>query len=369
MSQLLMIPVKFLLAFCLLSLFSCDEGIVDESRKLQVAVPQNAGLKLSNFIDTVKTVKLDREAILGSIEKVVYKKEIFFVGDFNNTKSICLFDNKGALLRTIKCKEKIGDFVVDDKGAEIHILSDRHVLTYDIKNEGEALYITRLPFYATAISLLSEKRFCFKLHKSQSSDKFQSEFLVTDQNFEIVDNYWSYDDACPTGFYSMKKSFNDDNLNLTFLRKFDSSVYTLEADRMVKKLTFEFGENSAPFELGTTCHEDYLSSLESHDIDRKVLGIDNYYTYANSVYATYVYNNYVHGLHYDLNKDEHYSYSLGDVENDMFGGDFYFTVQTKYSDNEFVFINEPLYNDVGLPENPSLIVASFKNPNIKNEQI
>lgn len=341
-------------------LFSCQEN-VKEADKLKIEVPNKSSHKLSYLIDTTMTVKLDHKAALGSIEKIVYSNGIFFVGDFNNAKSITLFDQDGFLIRAINCKEKIVDFAVDENNSELYILSGIYILAYSTESHDDALYKLRIPFYATGITILKNNQFCFNLHKAQSYDVFNSEFIVTNQDFEIVSNYLPYSESCVTGFYSVDNPFGNDKLSTSVLRKFDASVYAIEDDKLVKKIAFDFGDNNAPFPLVSHCHQEYLSLMEEHDIDHKVLGVDNYYKYSQSVYATYVFNNYVHALHYDLEQDRAYSYSLGDVENDLFEGDFYFIPKAKYSENEFVFINEPLYNDIGVPQNPMLVIGSFKS--------
>ena len=351
--------IRFLIVISLLTL-SCQESS-HEVIKLEIDISKKSNYKLSNLIDSISTVKLDSNATLGSIEKIVYSKEIFFVGDFNNTKSITLFDKLGKLRNVIKCKEKIIDFAVDPALQELYILSGRYLIAYSFPTNDEALYKLRIPFYATALEKLDKNRFCFNLHRAQSSTLHNAEFIITDEDLKLVSKYLPYDESCQDGFYSLNKAINNNNNGINVFRKFDPNIYFIKKDKLTKTIAINFGENSASHPIGTQCHEEYLKKMQQYDNEQKVLGIDNFFQYSKTLYMTYVFDNYVHALHYNLSNNKYYSYSLGDIENDLFEGDFYFTPQAKYSESEFVFVNEPVYNNTGLPDNPSLIIASFKS--------
>ena len=144
--------------YILLGIFllcSCQQKERDFSTSLiEVDVTSNAKLKLSDFFENFRMVKLQSDVVIGGIRRIRYENNLIYISD---VKTLFVFSNSGELLSYfnhsgVGPREYVGitDFVVDDDTITILDRTSQKLLKYN--HSGDYFSEHKLGYYAWAIS-------------------------------------------------------------------------------------------------------------------------------------------------------------------------------------------------------------------------
>jgi hypothetical protein len=154
-------------------------------------VTSNAELKLSEYFENFRMLKLPNDTIMGEIQRIKYENKRIYISD---KKTLFVFSDDGELL---SCFRKIGrgpgeyfditDFMVDGEAITILDRNQQRLLTYD--HHGTITSMRNLGNYAHAISpsvdnsffLYLGDQFSHKLRRVRNSQD-DSLYLSVDEN-------------------------------------------------------------------------------------------------------------------------------------------------------------------------------------------
>lgn len=196
---------KLFLLCCLIILFSCQSPEQNNSIPvIEADITSNAELKLSEYFNNFRMLKLSNDTIMGTIKRIKYENDHIYISD---GKSMFIFSENGDLL---SCFEKIGngpgeysvitDFVVDGKTIIVLDRNQRKLQIYD--HSGKSITTRNLEYDVQAISPVIDNTFFLycsindshKLRRFKNGqedfsylpiDKNQAEylFIFANQNF------------------------------------------------------------------------------------------------------------------------------------------------------------------------------------------
>jgi len=146
----------FLLLFWGITVTGCHQQTLRDFpiSKIEADVTSNAELKLSEYFENFRMIKLPSETIMDEIQRVRYENNRIYISD---GKTLFIFSHNGDLISSFN---KIGrgpgeytsitDFVVD--GERITILNRNVQILLTYNHSGECLSTCTLGFWAQAIS-------------------------------------------------------------------------------------------------------------------------------------------------------------------------------------------------------------------------
>ena len=277
---------------CILVIFSCQSSEQDPSIPIiEADVTLNAELKLSEYFDNFRLIKLPTDTIIGEIERIKSDNNRIYISD---GKSLFIFSYDGELLSCFK-KRGIGpgeysgitDFMVDGETITILDRNQQRLLTYDLY--GKNIKTLNLGHYAQAISPMVNNSFflyCsfdvnYKLRRVRNGHE-DSTYLAVDkshaQNLYIFSHH---------NFYQYQKS-------IYFFQPINDIIYeSVEGGSMKPSYYVDFKGKNIP--------DSYLKD-QYKDVKEFFDGL--YRTsYAYGVYSFAVYDRFmVFGSFYQKNK-------------------------------------------------------------------
>lgn len=183
----------FLLLFCWIFVaISC----LPTEQKLSISaieadVTSNAELKLSEYFENFRMLKLPTDTVMGEIEKIKYENNRIYISD---GQTLFVFSDDGELLSCFRKRGQgpdeysgIGDFMIDDETITVLDINQQKMLTYD--HSGNSISIRNLEYHAQAISSMVDNSFFLysgfdishKLHRIRNGEE-DSTYLSVDEN-------------------------------------------------------------------------------------------------------------------------------------------------------------------------------------------
>lgn len=184
------------LFYCFIILFGCSPDEQSLSiPTIEVDVTSNAKLKMSDYFDNFRILRLPSDIIIGEIDKIRYENNRIYISD---GRALFIFSDDGELLSYF---DKIGngpgeysgitDFIIDDGSVIILDRKQQRLTTYD--HSGRSMTTRNLEYNTQAISPSINNSFFFycsidqshKLRRIKTGEK-DSLFLPIDK---IQSNY------------------------------------------------------------------------------------------------------------------------------------------------------------------------------------
>lgn len=183
----------FLLLFCwifvALSCLSKEQNLSIPA--IEVDVTSNAELKLSEYFDNFRMLKLPNDTVMGEIEKIKYENNQIYISD---GQTLFVFSDDGELLSCFKKRgqgpdeySEIQDFMVDGETIIVLDRNQQKLLAYD--HFGNSISTHNLEYYAQAISPIVNNSFFLyngfdishKLHRIRNGEE-DSTYLAVNKN-------------------------------------------------------------------------------------------------------------------------------------------------------------------------------------------
>lgn len=317
---------------------------------------------LSEMIKVKSVVPVDSSINIGSIDKIKYVDGVYYVADFNNSRSLYLLDEEGQLIKSVSFKKDFYDFVVDVNKEYFHVICGRNFITYSRDAEvKEAKRNIVMPFFSSTFGMSGKDKFWFKIYSPDALE--DHEIVNTDYSLKVQNKYHPFDKACALP-HETPNCFGQYQDAMTFTRYFDPLVYIIKNDKIDRVLELDFGNKSIPVDYDHCSINPYDYNLFLDTLNM-VSSIENVFGYSDMLFLNYTFKNTVHAVHYNLHTQNAYSYSLNKIQNNLFDGSFYFMPSARYSSDEFIFVHEPVYKELN-PSNPELIVAQYT---LNNDEI
>lgn len=183
-----------LLLFCwIFAAFSClpTEKNLSSIPTIEANITSDAELRLSEYFENFRMLKLPTDTLIGEIEKIKYENNQIYISD---GQTLFIFSDDGKLL---SCFEKRGagpdeysrieDFMVEGESITVLDRGQQKLITYD--HSGNSLSTRNLEYYAQAISPMVNNSFFLyngfdishKLHRIRNG-KEDSTYLDVDEN-------------------------------------------------------------------------------------------------------------------------------------------------------------------------------------------
>lgn len=222
------------------------ESIQIYTKSEEVILLKNPVL-LKNFYDTVKCITLEtnKNSLIGTIGKVIYFDEKFFILDLKGEK-IMVFNEHGKYLNKIGCKGRgateylcLYDFeITKDSTVNIVDFGKRSILKYSFKGE----YLSRIKLENRfSAYLISDSKNRYHFHH-QYDIPGENNITIIDKNGKRLSSYYKIEDYfSDIGVPTIFKPFSKNNEDVFFVNYLDNSVYMNRNDSLFKKYTFDFG--------------------------------------------------------------------------------------------------------------------------------
>lgn len=183
----------FLLLFCwVFVVLSCNPTEQNLSiPAIEADATSNAELKLSEYFENFRMLKLPTDTVMGEIERIIYENNRIYISD---GQTLFIFSDEGELLSCFKKRGQapdeysgINDFMVDNETITILDRDQQKILTYDYFGNG--ITTRSLGYYAQAVSPMVDNSFFLyngfdinhKLHRIKNGEE-DSTYLGVDEN-------------------------------------------------------------------------------------------------------------------------------------------------------------------------------------------
>lgn len=250
--------VQYLLFFIIFLSCSKDKGmiiidktVVNNSIKSEKITSIEEQLIDTTIFKNYDVIPLEttNESLFRQIDRICKYTDRIYIFDKSLNKMI-IFDDKGKYLNQIhnigqgpKEYNSAIDFCIDETNNDLILLCDRPYKVMRFSREGEFINEKTFLGLKTAITMDSGYFFC---ESSDSQSKYDIDCL--DKNFNLVYSRLSKLKNVTNSCYSNGKSLVKSK-NINYSRRFDSSIYCLSNDSIVKKYEFDFGKYKAPIDL------------------------------------------------------------------------------------------------------------------------
>lgn len=128
---------------------------------IEADVTSNAALKLSEYFENFRMLKLPTDTLIGEIEKIKYENNRIYISDGH---TLFIFSDDGELLSCFKKRgngpdeySRIEDFKVDGETITVLDRGQQKLLTYD--HSGNSISTQSIEYYAQAISPMVNNTF------------------------------------------------------------------------------------------------------------------------------------------------------------------------------------------------------------------
>ena len=233
---------------------SCKKGSEKTTDSLMIEINYNSTLflKLSEYIETVKSIKLEtsENCIIGEIKKVqIFKENIYILDDVSN--SLYLFDKFGKFINKL---DKVGqgpgeyitmmDFEVNDSGIYALDVSSRSINQYDF----DLNHIRKIPFPFASINFHPLNDTLFYIYNEPVS--FSDYHMITEVNNEgeVLDNLFPVKQQTKEPFYwaSYNSVFQTYKGDAYFSPRYNNTIYTKKGKEWMKEIQVSFKNKTFP---------------------------------------------------------------------------------------------------------------------------
>ena len=212
-----------LLFYCSVIMFSCqsfEQNLTIPT--IEADITSNAKLRLSEYFDNFRMIKLPSDTIMGEIERIKYENNCIYISD---GRTLFIFSESGELL---SCFEKRGngpgeysgitDFMIDGENIVVLDRSQQRLITYE--HSGKAVATRNLGYNVQAISPIVDNSFF--LHCSIDC----SHKLLRMRNGQIDSSYLAIDkNQAEYLFVFAHHNFYQDQKSVYFFQPINDTVY------------------------------------------------------------------------------------------------------------------------------------------------
>ena len=241
----------FLLA--IIALISCkkESGKTVDSLMIEINYNSTQSLKLSEYIETAKSIKLETNAncIIGEIKKIqIFKENIYVLDEILNR--LCIFDKLGRFINKL---DKIGqgpgeyitmlDFEVNDSGIYTLDASGRAINQYDF----DLNYIGKKSFPFVSVNFYPLKDKLFYIYNEPIP--FSDYHMLTEINDEgeILDNLFPVKQSSKEPFYWVSYNvFQTYKGDVYFSPRLNNTIYTKNEKEWIKAIQVSFKDKTFP---------------------------------------------------------------------------------------------------------------------------
>lgn len=265
-------------------------------------------ISLSSIIDSINFVKLDSrsEAIVGSIDKILFSDGYIYVLDRNKTKSLKKFAEDGIYICDIG---KVGEGPDEYVEPTDFIILGNSVIVYDqfscklryYSMDGQIMKIRKLPFMCLQFYAFFPDNFIFNTLDADN------QHLQTIENYSIftTDSLFHLKER---GFYRKKDlyssifiptNFHISDGQLYYHPPFRNTIYSIDVNGKIQaQYKLDFGEKELPETYLLT--KNWKSFLKESDKEQYCFFPGEYFTVGAFLYFSYIRAHKVYRCFYSL---------------------------------------------------------------------
>jgi len=270
--------IKKYLMLILITIWSCskDSGIKNNDKTVIYSSIRSEHFSSieKQLIDTtifksycVIPLETTNESIFRDINRICKFNDRIYIFD-KSMNNVIIFDKKGKYINQIhnigqgpKEYESAIDFCIDETNNDLVLLCDRPYKVMRFSKDGEFINEKIFSEFKTAITMDSGYFFC------ELSDHPKYEIECLDREFNPVYSRLTKQKNVTNSCYSGGKSLVKSK-DICYSRRFDTSIYYLLKDSIVKKYELDFGKFKAPMDLA---HENDCKKFFSTIRDNKYI--------------------------------------------------------------------------------------------------
>lgn len=284
-----------------LMLFSgCDYQTNTESEKFEYNVNieiSDESLMLSTYFSEIDAVFLESndEAMIGNVDKIIYKNHKLYLLDRSNSKAIFVFTEDGKYFTKISAHgkgpgefETPHDFIIHTDKEKIFVLEPnlQKIIEYDLN--GMFIKETKISFNAFFFECINDNIFCFSTGNIGTRNIKKTKMFYADSSFNVIEGF------IPLGAY--------ENLSIfpytVFTKNMDDVYYTPILENKVYKvlpsgpnpyLKINFGSKALDLEL-LNKRQAPMSKMNLIDEGDYAYNISNFIDTGGRFYFHYSYN-------------------------------------------------------------------------------
>ena len=279
--------IKIITVFILFSACNNNEILYDKVKELPSPDDSEylitTGLiKESKFLE----LKTPKEVIIGEVYQIVITKDRILISDFNQTKSVFLFDNKGNFIKHITGNSKgpkefiqptyiSADYlnnifyVLDDKSAKVN--------TYDVN--GSFIEKISFEFISIGCQKINENLFAFQGGFSSIDNKEKYEVLYANKDGKVIKRFLKPEKWRKNSKYQKRFNFSENLGKIYYSPVYSEYIYSLEQNVLTPEYHINLGNK-------------FITKDNSNKIDL-----------ANG------YNGYIHAIEHFIKADNHIYYN------------------------------------------------------------
>lgn len=308
------------LAFiCLLLLGACQSEEKEQKegglRVIPVPAKQVSDIQLSDFLELADVIVLDtaREALIGSVTKILWHEDKIYISDMEQARCIFVFDAQGRFVRKIGqagdakgAYIRIEDFLIE--GAHLIILDGQasRLVFHDLAT-GDFVKYQEIGFPAFAFSFTED----FNYYLSAG---IEDKLIVTDKNNQRLRSYFP--------FYEKSKaiiphyfSFSNQGALHYFHKSLCDTIFSLQKGEVQGAYLFDFGDRAFT--------DERFGKLRAEEKERPRLGAADagdilfFAEGAENCYATFTEKGNFSALFYEKGARKTHSFRADLVQNDI----------------------------------------------------
>lgn len=242
---------QFFIYFLFIFLGSCT---FKEIPKISVEVDRNKTCDVSEIFTDRKIVFLEtvKESLLEEVSRIICFEDRFYIFD-ESANSIVVFDTAGKFVSAIRPsgrgpREYFGlrDFTIDRKNRELIVYAHRpgKLLFYDTDGH----FKREIAYQPLVSAMVCEEDRLVLVNPGKENTPYFT-FLYFDKEKKISEKRAS--DFCEhiTSNQFTMGSLLLNSEKLTFARRFDNTLYTLEGDQVIPRYLLDFKDHNVPERL------------------------------------------------------------------------------------------------------------------------
>jgi hypothetical protein len=246
----------------LIMFLSCKTNKKDKTKDykyntVKIKAEQGKNPKTKDLVNDIKYIPLEKneKSIFGTINKLIYKNERFFILDLQAEHHLYVFNDKGRFINKIGEIGKgpgeyirLQDFDISNNG--LIYLYNRQFKKFHVYNSnGKFLFEKKMPFRARGFNLLGNNGFIFQLLKDNGYKKTKNrKIIVTDSNLVVKNMWFQY----PPNFKDNRGRagiFKECSQGILNNYPGSNDVYLFNSSgKLQKNYHFDFGKYSMPIE-------------------------------------------------------------------------------------------------------------------------
>lgn len=318
---------------------SCSDSkrISDEYITIQLK-PSNEKQLLSSFVDEASFVKLITPADMkvGSIEKIIFHNNDFYVRHTPTRPAISVFDSGGKFKYNIGKQgrgpgEYVGlhDFTIDDQQNEVVIIDLMQQKMHHYGIEGIYKFSNDLPIHALEFSHIVDDGFIFWVGNLYNDvmNKDESQLwnvYVVNKDLSIKNKYLEVPKELMGAINgSLPSSLSPYEGGVNIVSPLSNYIYHYRKGNFKTKYYLDFGSLNCDF---INEFRQYNGLTSSFVFNLRKTGATYYpnqfFEFKNYLYFTFISNDQMHSVFYDKNGETSYvgiGYPDDDINNAIFG--------------------------------------------------